>query len=122
MISLDATHLTIVRRILAAHMPEAEVRAFGSRINGKPSKYSDLDLVLVASERIPNERIEALKDAFSESDLPIQMDVLDWNAISPAFREVIEKNYEVIQKSNKKRLGMGPAPWSAFFGRAGGAP
>ena len=50
--------------------------------------------------------LRRLKEAFEESDLPFRVDVLDWHAISSAFRGVIEKKYEVVQKSKQKSLGM----------------
>jgi hypothetical protein len=41
---------------------------------------------------------KALKDAFSASDLPIAIDVVDWHAISPEFRAEIERGYEVLRE------------------------
>ncbi len=42
-------------------------------------------------------RLAELKEAFQQSDLPFRVDLLDWNAISAEFRNVIEKDgYEVI--------------------------
>ena len=41
-----------------------------------------------------------LVEAFQESDLPIRVDVLEWCAISPAFRQVIEQKYVVVQPAN----------------------
>ncbi len=98
MIDFDAKYLDIVRRILAAHVPEVEVRVFGSRVLGKARCYSDLDLALVGEKRIDEPRLEAMRDVLSESDLPVQVDVLDWHAISESFRKVIEQQYVVIQK------------------------
>jgi len=98
MIDLDDTYLREVKHILATHVPEVKVRAFGSRVNKKALKYSDLDLALIGEETLDWRRIEALKDAFSESNLPIMVDALDWHAISPEFRRVIEKECEVIQE------------------------
>jgi len=50
-----------------------------------------------------DERIlEELKTAFSESDLEIAVDVLDWHAISPEFQRVIEGEYEVIQPGRRR--------------------
>lgn len=102
MIDLASRHLEIVKHILGAHVPEVEVRVFGSRVNSKSCKYSDLDLALVAAEKISLDRIESLKCAFAESDLPFQVDVLDWHSLSPEFRKVIEKGYEVLQEGSKK--------------------
>lgn len=41
MIDLPPHHLTTVQRILAEHLPDCEVRAFGSRVTGKARKHSD---------------------------------------------------------------------------------
>ena len=46
----------------------------------------------------PINTLARLKDAFEDSDLPIQVDVLDWQEISQSFREVIAKDYAVLQK------------------------
>ena len=96
MIDLDEKYLDEVKRILREQVPDCEVRVFGSRITGKAQKFSDLDLALVGSEKLDWRKLEALKDAFSESDLPIMIDVLDWFAISASFRDLIAQNYETI--------------------------
>jgi predicted nucleotidyltransferase len=96
MIDLEARHLETVRRILAAHLPLVEVRVFGSRVRGTSGRFSDLDLAIVGDGPLPVDRLEALRDAFSASDLPILVDVLDWHAVSPAFRAVIDAGYEPL--------------------------
>ena len=99
MIDLSPEHIAVVRRILAEHVPECEVRVFGSRVSGRAQPFSDLDLALVGSINIAPARLEALKDAFSESDLPFMVDVLDWNAIPESFRKVIAGHCEVLQEA-----------------------
>jgi predicted nucleotidyltransferase len=101
MIDLALNQLDMVKRILAEHVPEAEARAFGSRVRGRARRFSDLDLVLGAEEPIDPRGLEALKDAFSESDLPIRVDVLDWQTIPESFRNVIEGQFEVIHKAGQ---------------------
>lgn len=97
MIDLDNTSLDEVRRILQDYVPECEVRVFGSRVDGTARRYSDLDLALVDVKKIDSRRLAQLKEAFSLSNLPIMVDVLDWTATSHEFRKVIEKRYEVLQ-------------------------
>lgn len=97
MIELEESQLACIKGILAREAPKCEVRAFGSRVNGTARQFSDLDLVLVCREKLYWRRLEALRNAFSESDLPFMIDVLDWQAISESFRERIERQYEVIQ-------------------------
>jgi predicted nucleotidyltransferase len=98
MIDVEEKYLAEIRRILDEHVSDCEVRVFGSRIEGKARDFSDLDLVLVGSEKLNWQKIERLKDAFASSDLPMTVDVIDWYAISDEFRAVIGNNYEVIQE------------------------
>lgn len=89
MIDLEERHLQEILRILEAHVPDCEVRAFGSRVTGRAEKFSDMDLLLVGQEKLDWRRIERLKDALSASNLPIRVDVLDWNATPEEFRNRI---------------------------------
>ena len=87
----------IVLEILARHVPEREVWAFGSRVHGRHLKpFSDLDLVILGGD-LPLERYLRLKGAFTDSDLPIRVDVAVWAALPPSFREVIQREHEVVQ-------------------------
>ncbi|MFN7097120.1 MAG: nucleotidyltransferase family protein [Gammaproteobacteria bacterium] len=97
MIDLQQQYLDQVIAILKANVPDYEVWAFGSRVNGKAQKYSDLDLVLVGDQALDWRRMEALKDNFSESDLPIIVDVVDWCLLSDSFKKNILAKYEVIK-------------------------
>ncbi|MFH1829814.1 MAG: nucleotidyltransferase domain-containing protein [Pseudomonadota bacterium] len=96
MIDVRPEHLAEIRRILALHAPDCEVRAFGSRVNGRPEPSSDLDLVLMGPEKFDWRFIERLKDAFAASDLPFMVDVIDWHDMSEEFRNLVEKKYEVV--------------------------
>ncbi|MBF0621461.1 MAG: nucleotidyltransferase domain-containing protein [Magnetococcales bacterium] len=97
MIDLEPDHLVIIRAILAEYLPECEARAFGSRVRGTDHHpYSDLDLALKGKKKIDRERLSRLEEAFALSDLPIKVDVLDWWAVSSAFREEIGKRFEIV--------------------------
>jgi len=98
MIDLSPEQLEIVKRILAERVPACEVRAFGSRIKQTAKKWSDLDLAVVGSAKMERHDLYDLKEAFEESVLSIQVDVLDWHAISPEFQAVINEDYEVIHE------------------------
>ena len=97
MIDLTPHHLGTVRRILAAHVPAGEIRAFGSRATWTAKDYSDLDLAIVGAEPLGWGVLARLQEAFEESDLPMRVDVHDWHTIPTRFREVIERDYVVLQ-------------------------
>ncbi len=96
MIDLSPQHLATVERILAEHVPQCEVRAFGSRVRWTAKDYSDLDLAVVCEGELDRRLLERLQEAFVESDLPMRVDVLDWWRIEESFREVIGERYEVL--------------------------
>ncbi len=96
MIDLEKKHLDVILVLLAKHVPECEVRVFGSRVDGSAKKYSDLDLALVSDKKLDWKRLEDLKLAFSESDLPMKVDVLDFNDISENFKAIIRQHCEII--------------------------
>ncbi|MCX8049211.1 MAG: nucleotidyltransferase domain-containing protein [Methylohalobius sp.] len=98
MINVNPHHLKTIKRILREHVPDCEVRAFGSRVNGRAKDYSDLDLVVVGDKELPLDTLSLLREAFEDSDLPFRVDVLDWHAISEKFRRVIENHYEILQR------------------------
>ncbi len=104
MIDLNPNHLKTVKDILAEHVPDCEVRAFGSRVTWTAKDYSDLDLVVIAKEPLDQSTLGHLQEAFQESDLPMRVDMLDWHNISRSFRQVIERQYSTVQHSGQRRI------------------
>ena len=102
---LQDKELALVQRILGDIAPQCEVWAFGSRVNGRPKPFSDLDLVLIDHEAISLDVRAKLVEAFSESDLPWKVDLVDWHSISPEFQEIIQSGYEVIQIPVHRKAG-----------------
>ena len=90
MIDLSPHHLETVKRILRDHVPDREVKAFGSRATWTATDYSDLDLLVLGDSELDGATLSRLNEAFEESDLPMCVDVVDWHGISPEFRKLIE--------------------------------
>jgi len=101
--NLNHKAVAIVQSILAATVPEYEVRVFGSRVHGRGLKpFSDIDLAVMATMPIASERLGELNEQFAESDLPYKVDVVDFAAASPRFRDIINQEYEVIYKPQQR--------------------
>ena len=96
---LPAAYLSMVRDMLARQVPNAEVWAYGSRVTGTGHNASDLDLVLRNPAHLDEETgdLGTLADAFSESNLPIRVDLTDWARIPERFRQEIERAHVVVQ-------------------------
>ena len=95
-IDLEARLLRQVQDVLRKHVPECEVWVFGSRASNKAKRFSDLDLAVVSPTALTVRRLALLASAFEESDLPIKVDLVDLQSSSPAFRERIASDHEVI--------------------------
>ena len=92
--------LRLVRDILARLAPGVRVLAFGSRVQGRARRFSDLDLALDARAPIDLGRMGALRRAFSDSDLPWRVDLVDMAAASPTFQEIIQRRHLVLQEGD----------------------
>ena len=100
-IDIVPADLEIVRQILQDFVPEIEVRAFGSRVAWSARETSDLDLAMMTNERLPDSCSMNLREAFSESELPFKVDLIDWATTSDNFRKVIDREYVVVQGMKK---------------------
>ena len=89
-IDLDPPHLAQVVAILKQHVPGVEVWAFGSRVTGTARRFSDLDLEIRADAALAPATLEGLRDAFSMSDLPFLVDLVDWHELPKPFRAIVE--------------------------------
>lgn len=87
MIYLEEHHAQIIKDILSKHPYKFYV--FGSRAKGTHRKLSDLDLCYY--DNIPFRELRKLEEAFQDSDLPFKVDIVNFNACSDSFKELIEK-------------------------------
>ena len=83
--------------LLRQYIPGVAVWAYGSRVKHTARRNSDLDLVAFSSaEQRP--AVSELKDALDESNLPFLVDLHLWDEIPERFREIIRKEYIVLQE------------------------
>jgi len=95
-IDLRPEERSLVEGILGRLVPERTVWAFGSRVSGTAKPYSDLDLAILGETPLPLPVAAALREAFSESDLPFKVDIVDWATTAPEFRAAIARGHAVL--------------------------
>ncbi|MDE7540931.1 nucleotidyltransferase family protein [Gluconobacter sphaericus] len=98
-IDITPEERAIVLRILNEIVPDRDVRAFGSRVTGKAKPFSDLDLAIMGDEPLPLETRAQLEEAFSASDLPWKVDVLDWAQVDIDFQTIIASSATILKKN-----------------------
>ncbi len=92
--ALDITpgQLELLRRLFQQHLPGIRVWAFGSRLNGRSVPASDLDLVAF-TRRDDARRLNDLRDALDESDLPFRVDLHAWDELPESYQAEIERRH-----------------------------
>ncbi len=97
---LEPAYLKMFTDIFENYCPGAEIWAYGSRINGEAHEASDLDLV-VKSFNDSGKNLYELRELINDSDIPILVDIFDYDHLPESFQKEIEKNYIVIFGSEK---------------------
>ena len=107
-IDITADQRRIVLHLVRAHLPDVDVWAYGSRVNGNARPHSDLDIVAFTAPG-QNERVADLRHAFEESDLPFAIDLFAWDDLPESFHRHIERGYVVLQHGapDARRPGNG---------------
>lgn len=102
-LDMQPQHLALLRELLHQHLPQVEVWAYGSRVNGDGHEASDLDLVVRQPADLKHETpaLWEMKEVLVESNLPIRVDVVDWARIPASFHREIERGYVVVQTGNE---------------------
>ncbi len=99
-IDLSADHRRLVLNVLRANLPQSsKVWVFGSRTTGRARRYSDLDLAIDAGRRLTLDEIARLTEAFSDSDLPYRVDLVDWHDIDDRWRQIIVAEHVALTEA-----------------------
>ncbi len=102
-LELQPAHLRMVLDLVERYAPDAEVSAYGNRVQGTAHEGSDWDLVLrnPANPKAPQRNLTTLAAAFAESNLPILVDIIDWARIPETFRQEIERAHAALHDPEK---------------------
>lgn len=88
LISMASSNLTQQLKLLA----------YGSRVDGNAHDMSDLDLVIVTNDgsSVIMDDFINLKEALTKSNLPMLVQVIDWQRIPESFHQNILDNCEEL--------------------------
>lgn len=96
---LKPQYLKMLFEILQNYCPKAIIWAYGSRIKGEAHEGSDLDLV-VKSFNDKEKNLYTLKQLLNDSNIPILIDINEFDNLPKSFQKEIEKDYVVIFNQN----------------------
>lgn len=93
-IDIESRHLKMVKSAFARYLPYKQVWAYGSRVKWTASHASDLDCVVFGAT---DSEIANAKEAFDESDIPFEVQLLNWETIPDDFKKNIKEGYFVLR-------------------------
>ncbi len=100
---LHPKHREALEALLREHLPDVEVWAYGSRVNGRSHDGSDLDLVLrgPGQREIPADKLAGFEEAVRESYIPFLVEARDWARLPEQFHREIERDHVVLADNGK---------------------
>lgn len=98
LLHLPARHRGQLEVLFREHLPDIEVWAYGSRVDGRSHDGSDLDLVLRGPglEEIDLTRLTDFQQALHDSTIPFVVEARDWARLPERFHREIEREYVVL--------------------------
>jgi nucleotidyltransferase substrate binding protein (TIGR01987 family) len=93
---IDEKHLNIIKSIIKSvtELNNCPVYLYGSRIQGKSVKYSDVDIAIDYNGNFLPDNIKInISSLLENSLLPYTVDIIDINAVSSVFKTKIEKDF-----------------------------
>jgi uncharacterized protein len=88
-LSLTEHEAKTIKKILSC-VENVEIILFGSRVTGTAGKYSDLDICLKGKGLVDLLLIGDLREEFENSNLPFNVDILDYQRTSPEFQKIVD--------------------------------
>jgi predicted nucleotidyltransferase len=64
---------------------DADAYLFGSSATGGPRTFSDIDIAILPKSPVPTDFFANLAEAFEESDIPYEVDLVDLRDTTPEF-------------------------------------
>ena len=98
-------HRRALEALLREYLPDVEVWAYGSRVNGRSHDGSDLDLVLrgPSLKEIPSGQLGDFEEAVRESNIPFLVEARDWARLPERFHREIERDHLVLVEGGGER-------------------
>jgi predicted nucleotidyltransferase len=82
----------IIMPIIEKYAPDAKIILYGSRARGDFGQGSDIDIALDAGHKIDIRIMSNISGDLEESDLPINFDIVDFQAVSEKMQQRIVRD------------------------------
>jgi len=97
-LDLNSRYLKVLLGLISVHLSDSIVWAYGSRVKNQNHDTSDLDIVVI-SKCYEFSDILSFREVLRESNIPVLIDVMDWNVIPESFKDEINQCHVQIYPS-----------------------
>lgn len=80
---------TILIPVIQKYLPDAKIILFGSRARDDERSSSNIDIAIDAGHEIDEDTMQYIRDDVDASELPIDCNIIDFNAASAKTQEMI---------------------------------
>lgn len=92
---------TVTEEVVAAvrrRLPHGHYRVFyfGSRVTGRSTERSDIDIGLETDQRMPLDVLASLREDLDEIPVLQKIDLVDFGCVTPEFAREAKRTAEVI--------------------------
>jgi predicted nucleotidyltransferase len=74
---------------------EYAVFLFGSRVNEKHAVKADIDIGILGTQTLPENKKNHLLELIEEADIPYNVDIIDFAAVDDSFRKAALKTIHI---------------------------
>lgn len=88
-----------VRSVFGKHLDLSKYKIFffGSRVAGRGSDRSDIDIGVSGEELVPEDSLARIKDELEESTILYEIDVVDFTRARDRFKQVALQDIEYLE-------------------------
>jgi uncharacterized protein len=83
---------------------EYAVFLFGSRAHSRHPEKADIDIGILGEKELPESRKYLIKEKIEESEIPYNVDIIDFSRASSSFRKVAMRTIELWSKPSHINL------------------
>lgn len=79
-----------IKKLIFKHLSPKKYKVFvyGSRATGRARKWSDYDIGIMGKEEAPHAIMANLSEELENSDIPVNVDVVDFHYVSDRFKNL----------------------------------
>lgn len=102
----DEKYIKLLKEIILSIVDAEKVMVFmfGSRVSDKHVSRSDVDVGLLAEEKLPERLFHQIRNTIDSSIIPWEVDIVDFTRADPSFKHEALKEIVIWNKPKSMKI------------------